>query len=100
MERGTRTPALPERVEMGAALFATALGSGFFVSLTSLTSFVPETIPLLRVARARRAAAASGVCSFLPMPMVEKKLGRLLTMGVSSVIVGIGVCVGAPFIVS
>src|SRR5579863_3076895 len=93
--RGLKPPDLRggAAAERAGALLVTAFGSGFFVSLTSLTSFLPETTALLRVARARRAAAASVVSSFLPIPMVEKKPGRFLTMGVSSVTVGVEVCV-------
>src|SRR6266852_3076269 len=54
------------------------------VSLTS--SFLTGAAALLRVARARRAAAASAVSSFLPI--VEKKLGRFLVGEASSAAAG------------
>src|SRR5579872_1961651 len=97
--RGAGAALPPVRV---GALFATARGSdfGFFVSRTSLFSFLAGATGLLRVARARRAAAASVVSSFSSfLPIVEKKLGRFL-VGAASGASSMAVWVGTPFIVS
>src|ERR1051326_2884402 len=89
----------PPRLGAGAALplvragvfFATVTGSGFFADLPSFVSFLAGVAALLRVARARRAAAASVVSSFLP-PKVEKKPGRFLIGGSSAALLMASIC--------